>query len=122
MNGRCNASVTKIVTRGRGWFGSLYVWPNKNEIANLISIPMLEVDWCEVYAETKGEWVVQTLAGEKIVFKRDTVVCRGTPYIDLHEHMDGFALIETIEGNIDKCLESGGSAEEIKKTMLFRTI
>ena len=120
MDGQCNTGVIK--TANRGWFGNLHVWLNKNRITNLISIPMLEVDWCEVYAETKGEWVVQTLAGEKIVFKRDTVVCRGTPYIDLHEHMDGFALIETIEGNIDKFLESGVFSEEIKKAMLFRTI
>ena len=44
------------------------------------------------------------------------------PYIYLREHMDGFALIETIEGNIDRFLEKGGFNEETKKAMLPRTI
>ena len=42
------------------------------------------------------------------------------PHIDLPKHIDGFALIETIEGNIDEFLENGGSDEEIKKAMLHR--
>jgi hypothetical protein len=120
MSGRCNAGVTKTATRG--WFGSLHVWLNKNGIANLILIPILEADGCEVSTQTKGVWVVYTPAGEKTVFKRDTRVCRGMPYIDLREKMDGFALIETIEGNIDKFLVGGGSNEDIKKAMLSRTI
>ena len=81
-------------------------------------IPMLEAYGCEVSMKTKGEWVLQTPAGEKIVFKRDTGVCVGMPYIDLSKHLDGFALIETIEGDIDKFLENGFFDEEIKKTML----
>jgi hypothetical protein len=83
-----------------------------------IRIKMLQ----NVCAELGVIRVVQNTAGENIMFKRDTGVVRGMSYIDLRKHMDGFALIETIEGNIDKCLESGGSAEEIKKAMLFRTI
>ena len=46
----------------------------------------------------------------------------GVPYIDIRKHMDGFALIETIEGNIDKFLCNRGSHEQIKKAMLSRTI
>ena len=98
------------------------VWLDKHRIANLTSIPMLEADGCEVSTETKGDLVVQTPAGENIVFKRDTGICRGVPHIDLRERMDGFALIETIEGNIDKFLENRGSDEEIKRAMLSRTI
>ena len=83
---------------------------------------MLEADGCEVSTTTKRNWVVQPPSGEEIVFKRDSGVCKGMPYIDLREHMNGFELIETIEGNIDKFLEKGGSDEEIKKAMLSRTI
>ena len=83
---------------------------------------MLEADGCEVSKSTKGNWVVQTPAGEEIAFKWDSGVCKGMPYIDLHKHMDGFALIEMIEGNIDKFLKKGGSNEEIKKAMLPRII
>ena len=43
------------------------------------------------------------------------------PHIDLPKHIDGFALIETIEGDIDEFLENEGSNEEIKKAMLSRT-
>ena len=44
------------------------------------------------------------------------------PYIDLREHMSGFALIETIEGNIDKFCAGSGSDDEIKNAMLSRNI
>ena len=54
--------------------------------------------------------------------KQDTGVCKGIPYIDLHEHLDGFTLIKTTEGNIDTFLGSGDSNEEIKKVMLPRII
>ena len=67
---------------------------------------MLEAAGYEVSTNTKGEWVVHTPTREKIVFKRDTGICRGTPYIDQREHLDGFVLIETYEGNIDTCLDT----------------
>ena len=54
---------------------------------------MLEADGYDVPIMTKGEWVVQTPAREKIMFKWDIGVCRGMLYIDLREHMDGTALI-----------------------------
>ena len=49
-------------------------------------------------------------------------MCKGMPYIDLCEYVDGFVLIETIGGNIEKFLAKGGLSEEIKKTMLPRVI
>ena len=120
MHGRCNAGVTKTATRG--WFGSLHVWLNEDGIANLISIPMLEADGCEVSMNTKEDWIVRTPAGEEIVFKRDSGVCKGMPYIDLHEHMHGFTLIETIEDTMNKFRAGGGSDDKIKKAMLSRQI
>ena len=57
---------------------------------------MLKVDRYKVLTKTKGKWIVRTLAGEKIMFKKDTGVYRGIPYIDLCEHIDWFPLIETI--------------------------
>ena len=35
------------------------------------------------------------------MFKCDTETCKEMPYINLCEHMDGFALIDTIEDNIE---------------------
>jgi hypothetical protein len=70
MSGRCNSGVANTGTRG--WAGILRVWLNKNGIANLISIHMLEADSCEVSTKTKGKRVIHTPAGEEIVFNRDT--------------------------------------------------
>ena len=90
---------------------------NEEGIANLISIPMLEADGCKVSMTTKKDWIVRTPAGKEIVFKRESGVYKGMPYIDLREHMSGFALIETIEGNIDKFRAGGGSDDKIKKAV-----
>ena len=62
MNGNCNAGTTKITKRG--YFGKLRVWLNKNGIANLISIAMLEADGYVVRTDTKGEWQVLTPEGK----------------------------------------------------------
>ena len=51
MHGRCNTGVIK--TAARGWFGSVRVCPNEDGIANLISIPIMEADGCEVSMNTK---------------------------------------------------------------------
>jgi hypothetical protein len=56
MGGQCNTDVIKTVSRG--WFGSLHVWLNKNEIGNLVDIPMLGADRCKMLIETKEEWTV----------------------------------------------------------------
>ena len=65
---------------------------------------------------------MRTPAGEKIVFKRGSGICKGMPYIDLCEHTSGFALMETIEGNIDKFCAGVGSNDEIKKAVLSRKV
>ena len=98
MNGNCNAGTTKITKRG--YFGKLRVWLNKNGIANLISIPMLEADGYVVRTDTKGEWQVLTPEGKIIPFKRDTGMCVGMPYIDLRDYEQGLVLIETIRKNM----------------------
>ena len=63
------------------------------------------------------DWIVRTPAGNEIMFKRDSGVCKGMPYTILRQHMSGFALIETIEGNIDKFRAGGGSDDKIKKAV-----
>ena len=85
-------------------------------------IYLLEADGCGVLTVTGREWVVHTPAGENKVCKNDTRVYSGISYIDLREHVDEFSLIETIEGNLDKFLQEGGSDEEIKQAMLPITI
>ena len=80
-NGSCNAGT--VSTRKKGWFGEFKVWYNKYGMANLLSVPMLEEAGYIISTHTKGDWIVTSPKGTKTVFKRDTGVCRGMPYIDL---------------------------------------
>ena len=78
---RCNAGTT--VTKMQGTYGDLQVWLNKKGIANLISIPMMEVSGYIVLTHTHTDWVVTTTEVKDITFKCDKGVCTGMPYIDL---------------------------------------
>ena len=69
MNRSCN--VGTVTTNTRGFYGEFKVWLNERGIANLLSIPMLENAMYIVSTHTKGDWVVTTPKGKKIVFKRD---------------------------------------------------
>ena len=70
MNGSCNAGT--VTTNTRGWYGEFKVWLNERGISNLLSIPMIEDAGYIVPTQTKGDWVVITQKGKKIIFKRDT--------------------------------------------------
>ena len=98
MTGSCNAGTTKI--KKKGYFGDLQVWLNEQGVTNLISIPMLEKDGYSVSKTTTGEWKVVTPAGDTIPFKRDKGLTVGMPYIDLREHQEGLAFIETVRKNM----------------------
>ena len=97
LTGSCNAGTT--VTNTRGWWGEFQAWLNKQGIANLLSIPMLEASGYVVFSHTKKDWVVFTSKGKKIVFKRDTGVTKGMPYINLHTNKAGLVMIETVRKN-----------------------
>ena len=66
MNSICNART--VITNTKGWYGKFKVWMNERGIANLLSILMLEDAGYIVYTHTKGDWVVTTPKGKKIVF------------------------------------------------------
>ena len=94
MNGSCNAG--KVTANTRGWYKKFKVWLNERGITNLLSIPMLEDAGYILSTRTKGDWVVTTPKGKNIIFKRDTGVCKGMPYINLREHKEGISMIETV--------------------------
>ena len=52
MNRNCNAGTTRMIKRG--YYRRLRVWLNEKFIANLISIPKLEVDGYVVRTDTNG--------------------------------------------------------------------
>ena len=113
MNGNCNAGETKI--NKRGYFGKMRVWLHENGIANLLSIPQLEKDGYTVSTSTKGQRKVFTPEGKIILFKRDTGMCVGMPYIDLRDYEQGLVLTKTVRKNM-----GGFTREEIKGAKLSR--
>ena len=52
-----------------------------------------------------------------IKFKRDSGMCSGMPYIDLHDHKNGLVMIETVEKNYE-----GFTNKEIEKAILARKV
>ena len=105
LTGSCNAGTT--VTNTRGWWGEFQAWLNKQGIANLLSIPMLEAAGYVVSSHTKKDWVVFTPKGKKIVFKRDTGVTKGMLYIDLRTNKAGLAMINTVRKNVESYAKKG---------------
>ena len=99
MSGNCNAGT--VLLGQKGWYKNFQVWLNEQGIVNLLPIPMLEEAGYKVSTHTDREWIVTTPKGEDIVFKRDTRVCKGIPYIDLRDHAEGAVMIETVRKNID---------------------
>ena len=98
MTGRCNAGTT--VTNMKGTYGNFQVWLNKKGIADIISIPMLEVSGYIVLAYTHADWVVNTPEGKGITFNCDNEVCTVIPYINLREQKEGLVMIETVRKNM----------------------
>ena len=115
MNVSCNAG--KVSNNTKEWYGYFQVWLNKKGIVNLLSIIVLEEDLYIVSTHTKSNCVFTTPKGKKIVFKRDTGICNQMPYIDLHENMEGFYMMETIRKQF-----AVATNREIEKAYLARTV
>ena len=62
---------------------------------------MLENAGYIVFSHTKKNWVVFTSTGKKVVFKRDTGICKWMSYIDLRNNKVGLAMIETVRKNFE---------------------
>ena len=80
-------------------------WLNKKGIANLLSIPQLEKDGCTINYNTKKNWVFTTPKGKCFLFKLDTGLCTGMPYLDICENHEALVLIQTVYENFGKFIE-----------------
>ena len=98
MSGSCNAGT--VLLQKKGWYKNFQVWLNEKGIVNLLSIPMLEDAGYKVSTHTDRDWEVITPQGKVIVFKCDTGVCKGMPYIGLRTQHEGHLIIETVKNNI----------------------
>ena len=78
---------------------------------------MLEDAGYIVSTHTKGDWVVTTPKGKKLILKRYTGVCKGMPTINLHKHKEEISMIETV------CKKfTGVTNREIEKTIQSFTV
>ena len=66
-------------------------------------------------SHTKNDWVAFTPKGKEIVFKSDTGVCKGMPYIYLRTNKAGLAMVKTVRKNF----ESHAKKREIEKAKLY---
>ena len=78
---------------------------------------MLEKAGYILSGHTKMDWVVFTPKGKEIVFKRDTGVCKGMPYIDLYTTKPGLVMIDTVCKNFESYAK-----KEIEKVKLSCTV
>ena len=78
---------------------------------------MLEDAGYIVSTHTNGDWVLTTPKGKKIVFKRDTGVCKGMPYINLREHKELISMIKTVRKKY-----AGATKRDIEKAIQSRTL
>ena len=115
MSGSCNAGT--VLLQKKGWYKNFQVWLNEKDIVNLLSISMLEDAGYKVSTHTDRDWEVTTPQGKVIVFKRDTGVCKGMPYIDLHTKHEGHVMIETMKNNI-----KGFTKKEAERVKLSRVV
>ena len=83
MLGNCNYGFT--LSSLKGYNGKFHMWVNKNGMANFLSIPLLEEDRSHIKYARNMDWVVTTPQGVVILFKRDTGLSEGMPYIDIRE-------------------------------------
>jgi hypothetical protein len=93
------------MTNRVGYWNGLRFWENPDGIANLLSLPQLELDEYDIY-KSKDEWYAILPTGGRVDFKLNTGVCRRMAYIDLRapeEHFfdDGLAMVQTVRGNYE---------------------
>ena len=115
LTGHYNAGTTTC--KQKGYYGVFKMWLNKNGIANLLSIPQLEQDGFVIDYNTKRNWTVKTPQGKEIVFRKDTGMCEGMMYVDMHEHQEGVAMLETVQKNFE-----GYTKKQVENAILAHKI
>ena len=93
------------MSKEKGIFGPWSFWLNENGIVNLLSILQLEKDGYTVDYNSKRDWVVTTPAGKCLLFKPDTGMCAGMPYLDICENHEALVLVQTVRDNFGKFTE-----------------
>ena len=118
LQGSCNAGATQSTRQGM-LGGRFLMWYNPGGIANLLSIPLLLKEGYVIrFQSDAGGWVVITPGPNPIVipFTTDTDgVTAGMPYIDIRQRIDGIAMIQTVEHNME-----GYTSREVREAYTAR--
>ena len=61
------------------------IWLNEKGVDNLLSMTILEEAGYKVSTHTARDFEATIPKEEVILFTRNTGICKGMPYIDLHE-------------------------------------
>ena len=69
LKGQRNKGTSIINKKGK--FGNLGVWLNKQGLANILSIPLLEKTGYRIAYDTLGDWEVHSPTGDVTMFQRD---------------------------------------------------
>ena len=94
MKGNCNAGVS---TSNEKVFNGLWnLCLNEQGIVNLLSIPRLEKDGYTIDYNTNQDWVVTTPERKCLLFKKDTGMCEGMPYLDVQDNHEALVLLQTV--------------------------
>ena len=94
LQGNCNAGVS--TSNEKGFYGLWNFWLNEQGIANLLYIPQLEKDGYTIDYNTKRDWVVTTPEGKCLLFKKETGMCEGMPYLDVRDNHEALVLLQTV--------------------------
>ncbi len=73
------------------------MWLVQNGIANLLSVPYLEQQGCQITYGTNTFWAVSFPNGLKLKFKKDTGVCERFPYVNL-ENLEEHVISDRMSG------------------------
>ena len=114
LRGKCNAGT--IFSNEKGVLLDMFsMWLVRNGIANLLSVPCLEREGCQITYDTKTAWIVSCPNGLKLKFKKDTGVCEGFPYVDL-ENLQEHVLSDRRSGSCKKYVSNlHGKINKIKE-------
>ncbi len=93
--GKCNAGT--IFSKEKGMLLDMFsMWLVRNGIANLLSVPCLEREGCEITYGTNTSWIMNCPNGIKLKFKKGTGICEVFLYSINNSSDDGCIRFEIV--------------------------
>ena len=115
LQGNCNTGAS--MSKEKGTYGFWNFVLNEKGIAILLSVHQLEKDGYSVDYNTKRDWVITIPSSKCLLFKLDTVIFTGMPYLDIRENHEALVLIQTVRENLGKFTE-----RQVKRTITAHNI